>query len=240
MDLNGVIQFIVSRVTADPIFAAILSLLLLAVAGFVAVMATAIVRKFWADPIADQAVAILKPRYREWSLVPAGKDNLESVRTAINRYLDDKILNTDTMARFHAVRPNDYLFLRRAITPDRVDFDYGVAIIHPLKAAYGKRFEQGKLVGKDLEPHMLKAKGKATYFYISFAEADEGYEGELVEKVTEHIFAMANFPCCIMTRPTTTRALHLVTRRGFQPCNRDIKALAPRVTSFKWVTSPSS
>lgn len=178
--------------------------------------------------------------YNDFTLTPAEDNEVDYVREQLNRYLapGERHLDNSSIERFRKIRKDDYLILRGPVEQASVDARYGVAIIHPLLADFGKRFEDGRMTGADLKPHMLKPGKVAKYVYISFAKADDGMKNALknalAERIAENVKLRMDGRICIIARPTTDEALKLLQKRGFKRCKPRGASIEVRQTCFKW------
>ncbi len=174
--------------------------------------------------------------YSAWTLTAAGDDEIDYVREHLNKFLAPTERHADnaSLSRFRAVRRDDYLILRGPVERSAIDARHGVAIIHPLLTEFGRKFEAGTKTGADLKPQMIKITRTAKFFYISFAKADEGKEQILAEKIAEYIRSRMDGRTCVIARPTTDKALKILTRRGFKRCQPRGQQLEVRQTCFNW------
>lgn len=175
-------------------------------------------------------------RFSQWVLTPATQNELEYLANKLNNYLapHERHDGASRFIKFWNVRSRDYLILRGPISGEHEDGNFGIAIIHPLKANYGKKFLSGTLVGSDLNPKMISTAPRSAYIYISFAEADDNKKRSiLIEKIIQELSIISLRDVCIITRPTTIEALKLLSNRGFKSCKPHGAELEMRKTCFK-------
>lgn len=178
-----------------------------------------------------------KPRYSKWTLTPAEDDEVDYIRDQLNAYLApaERHQDNSSIARIRAIRSDDYLILRGPVDVGGEENRHGVAIIHPLLSRYGRQFESGAKTGADLKDFMISRADRAKYVYISFAKADDGNEEILAEKIAQNIVDRADGRLCVIARPTTDKALKILTKRGFKRCRPRGGEIEVRQTCFKWL-----
>lgn len=148
---------------------------------------------------------------------------LEQLHEAVRRYAGGAVVPMDKKIEMHAMNPDCFQTIERVDGKTPTPAVVGYMMIYPLKKFALARIMAGDIHGAHLLPeHIVKPRGRAAGCYIGFIAADGmRAKGEALRLVRTYIHRLARgnrpgmFHVC--TRPTTARALRLVTEHRFAP-----------------------